>query len=139
LLHFVLRPRSIFIGQFLAFFPNLDAGFSEAGPEMRYEDWDVILFPVGRDAVIPFKEFKVACHAVPDFELSHIHGAVGMPIMTCFVPSLPPGSPFQISLHCWRIPEISQTTRAYSKHTELVKFEARVMLDGRLVACVIPD
>lgn len=103
---------------------------------MRYDDWDVILFPAGRDSKIPFREFKVACHVVPDLELAHIHGAVGIPVMTCFVPSLPANAPFQVSIHYWRRPEISQFTRTYSKHAELVKFEARVMLDGRLVACV---
>jgi hypothetical protein len=103
---------------------------------MRYDDWDVILFPTGRDSKIPFKEFKVACHAVPDLELAHIHGAVGIPAMTCFVPSLAPGTPFQISIHCWRRPDLSQFTRTYSKHTDLVKFEARVLIDGRLVAWV---
>jgi hypothetical protein len=103
---------------------------------MRYDDWDVILFPTGRDAKIPFKEFKVACHVVPDLELAHIHGPVGIPVMTCFVPSLPPGAGFQISIHCWRRPELSQFTRTYSKHTDLIKFETRVLIDGRLVACV---
>ncbi|SPQ24860.1 48ac7aee-4810-46c8-84d6-f8556c4a085b [Thermothielavioides terrestris] len=106
---------------------------------MRYEDWDVILFPTGRDSKIPLKEFKVACHVVPDVELAHIHGPAGVPVMTCFVPSLPPGVPFQISLHCWRRPEISQFTRTYSKHSDLVKFEARIMIDGRLVASAILD
>ncbi|KAK4095846.1 hypothetical protein N658DRAFT_570151 [Parathielavia hyrcaniae] len=76
---------------------------------MRYDDWDVILFPTGRDAKIPFKEFKVACHVVPDLELAHIHGPVGMPVMTCFF------------------------TRAYSKHTDLIKFETRVLVDGCLI------
>ncbi|KAK0724990.1 hypothetical protein B0H67DRAFT_641462 [Lasiosphaeris hirsuta] len=106
---------------------------------MRYEDWDIILFPVGRDSKIPFKEFKVACHAVPDLELAHIHGSVGMPAMTCFVPSLPAGTPFQISIHSWKAPDISQYTRAYSKHTDLVKFEARILLDGRMVASTAFD
>ncbi|KAJ4291392.1 hypothetical protein N0V88_005985 [Collariella sp. IMI 366227] len=106
---------------------------------MRYDDWDVILFPTGRDSKIPFKEFKVACHVVPDVELAHIHGAAGLPVMTCFVPSLPPGTAFQISLHCWRRPDISQFTRSYSKHTELVKFEARILIDGRQVATTVLD
>ncbi|KAH6623696.1 hypothetical protein F5144DRAFT_369851 [Chaetomium tenue] len=106
---------------------------------MRYDDWDVILFPTGRDSKIPFKEFKVACHAVPDLELAHIHGALGIPTMTCFIPSLAPGTPFQISIHCWRRPDLSQFTRTYSKHTDLVKFEARILIDGRLVASTVLD
>lgn len=31
---------------------------------MRYEDWDILLFP--RDCKVPFKEFKVACSVVHD-------------------------------------------------------------------------
>lgn len=31
---------------------------------MRYEDWDVLLFPYG--SKIPFQEFKVNCYAVHD-------------------------------------------------------------------------
>ncbi|KAI1125923.1 hypothetical protein F5Y10DRAFT_245923 [Nemania abortiva] len=54
--------------------------------------------------------------------------------MTCFMPNLPPGTPFNISLHSWKTPDVSQFTRNYSKHPELVKFEARVLVDGRLVA-----
>jgi len=103
---------------------------------MRYDDWDIILFPVGRDGKIPFKEFRVGCHVVPDLELAHIHGALNMPVMTCFIPSLQAGAPFQISMHCWRNPTITQFTQSYSKHTEFVKFEARVLIDGRLVASV---
>lgn len=47
---------------------------------------------------------------------------------------MPPSTPFNISLHCWKTPDVSQFTRNYSKHPELVKFEARVLIDGRLVA-----
>ncbi|KAI0898577.1 hypothetical protein F4806DRAFT_494237 [Annulohypoxylon nitens] len=54
--------------------------------------------------------------------------------MTCFIPGLSPGIQFNISLHSWKTPDISQFTRNYSKHPELVKFEARVLIDGRLVA-----
>jgi len=34
-----------------------------------YEDWGIILFPSGQDEDAPFKEFKVACHVVPDPKL----------------------------------------------------------------------
>lgn len=106
---------------------------------MRYDDWDVILFPSGRDAKIPIKEFKVQCHVVPDQELAHMHGQAGLPVMTCFIPSLPAGSPFQISMHAWKTPDISLFTKTYSRHTEFVKFEARIFIDGRLVASTAFD
>jgi hypothetical protein len=101
---------------------------------MRYENWDVLIFPSGRESKVPTKEFKVACHVVPDGEFSHCHGAHGVPVMTCFMPSFQSGTPFHISIHCWKTPEISQFTRTFSKHPELVKFEARILIDGRLVA-----
>lgn len=99
---------------------------------MRFEDWDVLLFP--RDCKIPVKEFKTNCHVVHDNEFAHTRGSFGLPTMTCFIPALSSGTQFNISLHCWKTPEISQFTRNYSKHPELVKFEARVLVDGRLVA-----
>ncbi|KAI0022978.1 hypothetical protein F4780DRAFT_121468 [Xylariomycetidae sp. FL0641] len=99
---------------------------------MRYEDWDVLLFP--KDSKVPIKEFKTNCHVVHDAEFAYTHGSFGLPTMTCFMPGLSPGTPFNISLHCWKTPDISQFTKNYSKHPELVKFEARVLVDGRLVA-----
>ncbi|KAJ8119234.1 hypothetical protein ONZ43_g3777 [Nemania bipapillata] len=99
---------------------------------MRFEDWDVLLFP--KDSKVPMKEFKTNCHVVHDSEFAYTNGSYGLPTMTCFMPNLPPGTGFNISLHSWKTPDISQFTRNYSKHPELVKFEARVLVDGRLVA-----
>ncbi|TLS21117.1 uncharacterized protein PpBr36_10484 [Pyricularia pennisetigena] len=109
---------------------------------MRYEDWDILIFPSDRTIApgstqtvkVPLKEFKVACHVVADYEIPHGHGSPGLPVMTCFVPSLPTGTPFHVSIHSWRTPEISQYTKNFSKHTELVQFEARIYIDGRLVS-----
>ncbi|WAO84898.1 Hypothetical protein NCS54_00212800 [Fusarium falciforme] len=99
---------------------------------MRYEDWDVLLFP--RDCGIPFREFGVTCEVVQDTEFAHIHGICGLPTVNCFVPSLAPGAPFQISIHSWNTPTISQFTKSYSNHVNDVKFETRLFIDGRLVA-----
>ncbi|KAI2626352.1 hypothetical protein GGS21DRAFT_270265 [Xylaria nigripes] len=99
---------------------------------MRFEEWDVLLFP--KDSKVPMKEFKTNCHVVHDSEFAYTNGSFGLPTMTCFMPGLPPGIPFNISLHSWKTPDISQFARNYSKHPELVKFEARVLIDGRLVA-----
>ncbi|KAI0437136.1 hypothetical protein F4803DRAFT_566297 [Xylaria telfairii] len=99
---------------------------------MRFEEWDVLLFP--KDSKVPMKEFKTNCHVVHDSEFAYTNGSYGLPTMTCFMPGLPPGTSFNISLHSWKTPDISQFTRNRSKHTELVKFEARVLVDGRLIA-----
>ncbi|RYP44522.1 hypothetical protein DL768_009017 [Monosporascus sp. mg162] len=100
---------------------------------MRYEDWDVLLFP--KDSNIPMKEFKTNCHVVQDAEFPYTQGSYGLPTMTCFMPGLRPGAPFNISLHCWQTPEPSHFTKnSFSEHLDLVTFEARVLIDGRLVA-----
>lgn len=101
---------------------------------MRYDDWDVLLFPSGRDARVPLKEFKVNCHVIPDTEFMQNRGTFGVPAMTCFVPSIDPGAHFHISIHCWGTPQVSQYALNYSKHPDLVKFEARILIDGRMVA-----
>lgn len=101
---------------------------------MRYDDWDVLLFPSGRDDRVPLKEFKVNCHVVPDADFSHSRAAFGVPVMTCFVPGLQAGAPFHISIHSWGRPKPSQYTQNYSKHPELATFEARIFIDGRMVA-----
>lgn len=108
--------------------------FSVSLSTMRFEDWDILLFSTGRDSKVPVKEFRVACKVVPDMEFSHSHGTYGLPIMTCFIPALAPGTPFNISIHRWRPPQVSHYTRTYSKHTELVKFEARILIDGLITA-----
>lgn len=128
-------------------------------PIMRYGDWDILLFP--GSSKVPMKEFKVACHVVHDsgmesryaipfaltthylllmisLEFTHNQGSFGLPTVCCFVPSLDAGAPFQISVHCWGLPSISQFTKSYTKHVEDVNFEARLLIDGRLVAYAFP-
>lgn len=56
-----------------------------------------------------------------------------LPIITCFVPNLPHGCPFRVSLHSWHEPEISRATQALTSPEECVLFEARVFLDGEYV------
>ncbi|KAI5853282.1 hypothetical protein GGS23DRAFT_591221 [Durotheca rogersii] len=59
--------------------------------------------------------------------------------MTCFIPGLPSGTPFNISLHCWKTPDVSRFTRNHSRRPGLVKFEARVLVDGCIAASSLLD
>ena len=43
---------------------------------MRYQDWDVILYPKG--CQVPFKEFKTTCYAVQAGNGSESAGVNGM-------------------------------------------------------------
>ncbi|CEJ93748.1 hypothetical protein VHEMI09318 [[Torrubiella] hemipterigena] len=99
---------------------------------MRYGDWDVLLFP--RDCKVPFKEFKVDCHIVHDTEFAHSYGSFCLPTVCCFVPGLVPGEPFQISIHSWNPPTFDPITQAYPQYQDNAVFEARVFIDGRLIA-----
>lgn len=82
---------------------------------MRFEDFDVLLFPGAGDnaAHVPCKEFRVQCAVVRDSRgselLTHTSSsgyeltveADFTPLLTGFIPSLAPGSQFQISIHSW--------------------------------------
>jgi hypothetical protein len=58
-------------------------------------------------------------------------------MVTCFIPGLPAGEPFRISIHSWRNPEASRYIHQISsKHVEYAVFEARVYVDGRLAGYV---
>ncbi|KAK2053018.1 hypothetical protein LY76DRAFT_525521, partial [Colletotrichum caudatum] len=103
---------------------------------IRYENWDVLLFP-GSDHV-PLKEFRTECHVVPDPESLPL-SRFGVPTLNTFVPSLPFNSPFSISILSWGNPSVSQATRSYSNHPELVLFEFHVYIDGCLVSTAILD
>ena len=73
-------------------------------------------------------------HKLSASEFSVPNCAMGLPTMTCFIPSLEAGSPFHISIHSWvQNPEASAFTKAITKHPELVKFQARIYFDGCLI------
>ncbi|XEV06011.1 hypothetical protein FSHL1_011298 [Fusarium sambucinum] len=107
---------------------------------MRYKDWDVLLFE--QNSPTPLQEFKVACHVVHDTGKSMSRltfdpkngveslnpQALGVPTVTCFVPSLEPGTPFHISIHLWKKPQNDQV--ADKGHSTI---NARLFIDGNLV------
>lgn len=59
-----------------------------------------------------------------------------LPTVTCFIPSILPGSPFRVSLHSWSTPTVSRETVARAPQEITVGFEAKVLLDGVCVASV---
>ena len=95
---------------------------------MRYLDWDVLLFPAEEQgAHVPLKEFRTACYS-EQYENSQY----ATPLLTTFVPSLPKGKPFQISLHSWSetgpILTASSVRANATKPREL--WQVRVVIDG---------
>lgn len=102
---------------------------------MRFQDWDVLLFPTGpSEPRVPLQEFRVNCHLAPESLLIQTPFPVDTPIMTCFVPSLPVGAPFHISISSWKAPEASHHTLTTYGMPDLVRFEVTVLFDGVPVA-----
>ncbi|KAK5171175.1 uncharacterized protein LTR77_004319 [Saxophila tyrrhenica] len=94
---------------------------------MRYQDWDVLLFPSGDEAHIPVKEFRTACYTEPTE-----HSPNQTPLLTTFVPSLPVGAPFQISVHSWV--RTGPTLGVLPDGTRLEEmWQVKVVVDGELV------
>lgn len=70
-------------------------------------------------------------------EFAHTNTSFGLPTVSCFIPSLQQGEPFQISIHSWNgHPPISEFTKSYSKYSDSVKFEVRVFINGQFTAYV---
>lgn len=93
---------------------------------MRYQDWDVLLFPSGSEAHTPFKEFRTACYveAAPNSNTQ-------TPLLSTFVPSLPRGVAFQVSIHSW-VPTRPMIGALANGAKIDEAWEARVVVDGKL-------
>ncbi|KAJ5632176.1 hypothetical protein N7490_008515 [Penicillium lividum] len=114
---------------------------------MRYENWDVLLFPEG--CRVPIQEFKTQCFVTKDMDSPYlqvsaatsppayypIHGNIGqIPVLTTFVPSMPKDSPFRVSIHSWEKPRPSRFMEKLMQADDVLVFEARVLIDGQPVA-----
>ena len=127
---------------------------------MRYQNWDVLLFP--GHSRIPIQEFNSACHVLfdqsecmdqsdPEWSslstgqlalskwappedpfVTKYESMTKTPILTCFVPSLPAGTAFRISIHSWEKPAPSTILKSRTAQNEPVAFQARVYVDGSL-------
>ncbi|CAG8982609.1 hypothetical protein HYALB_00008101 [Hymenoscyphus albidus] len=98
---------------------------------MRYQNWDVLLFP--EQSKIPQQEFKTACQVIQDHDAQTLQTNPSLlPTVTSFIPALPPGAHFRVSIHSWENPEISRFIQSIKKSTDKIMFEARVFLDGRI-------
>jgi hypothetical protein len=117
---------------------------------MRYQDWDVLVFP--ELSKIPLQEFKTSCQVIQDPgkyifpNLMAKHGLIMLqieahslqvnthllPTVTSFIPGLPTGAGFRISIHSWRNPVCSRYIESLKKPGDAVVFEARLFIDGRM-------
>jgi hypothetical protein len=58
-----------------------------------------------------------------------------LPLLTSFVPSLFQNAPFRVSIHSWEKPKPSRMMESLVGPQDAILFEARVYIDGVLVAC----
>ncbi|KAF2798951.1 hypothetical protein K505DRAFT_295483 [Melanomma pulvis-pyrius CBS 109.77] len=90
---------------------------------MRYDNWDVIVFP--RDSHVPIQEFKTACYVS--------QGEYGrqLPTMTCYIASLPASIPFRVSIHLWTLKaKPSALIESRRKPNQRVVYTTQVIVDG---------
>lgn len=114
---------------------------------MRYENWDILLFPEG--SKIPVQEFKTQCFVSKDTDSPYlqnptilgpntyfrVQGSYGqIPILTSFIPSLARDSPFRVSIHSWDKPRPSRLIESMMQPDDVLLYEARVFIDGACVA-----
>jgi hypothetical protein len=94
---------------------------------MRYQDWDVLLFPAGEEAAhVPVKEFRTQCYV-------EVHDRVATPLVTTFIPSLPRNAPFQVSIHSWTKTGPLLAPGLNGERAKEV-WQVKVVIDGAFVA-----
>ncbi|KAJ4404529.1 hypothetical protein N0V91_005873 [Didymella pomorum] len=90
---------------------------------MRYDNWDVILFPEGSN--IPIPEYRTACY------LSRDEGGHELPTLRTYIGSLKPNTPFRISLHHWGPPKLSPLVQEKQRQFRMgATFTVQVIIDG---------
>ncbi|KIW88621.1 uncharacterized protein Z519_10667 [Cladophialophora bantiana CBS 173.52] len=110
---------------------------------MRYQNWDVLLFP--GDLRTPIQEFDTKCFVLgqkgtSDKYRSSFESMTLVPILTSFIASLERGAAFRISIHSWDMPTPSHLLLSYKTPDETILFEARVYVDGTcLTNCIVGD
>ncbi|KAG8624828.1 hypothetical protein KVT40_007895 [Elsinoe batatas] len=94
---------------------------------MRYQDWDVLLFPQGSH--IPLQEFRTSPFLIQ--EQNH-----QVPHLLTYVPSLPENAPFTISVHSWTFPKLDSAQILQDGHRDdgCPAWGLRVLVDG---VCVL--
>ncbi|KAF1955236.1 hypothetical protein CC80DRAFT_594424 [Byssothecium circinans] len=93
---------------------------------MRFDNWDVILFP--RESLVPIQEFRTACYSSSDDDGRQ------PPTLACYISSLPASTPFRISMHSWAAPaKPSPIIESRRKPNQRVVYTTQVLVDGSRV------
>ncbi|KAG9588951.1 hypothetical protein KCU77_g7985, partial [Aureobasidium melanogenum] len=88
---------------------------------MRFENWDILLFP--QVSSTPIQEFRTECFGIVT--------PIGLsPTLNAYIPSLPHGTPFKISLHSWSDPVMSSPRIVRGNRIVLAM---HIAIDGKTV------
>ncbi|KAF8444253.1 hypothetical protein BDZ91DRAFT_853802 [Kalaharituber pfeilii] len=111
---------------------------------MRFQNWDVLIFPAN-DAT-PIQEFTTEFCNIPDPDQAFLSRVTSedpenpgksesksLPTVSTYIPMLSPGTPFQISIHSWTTPEVSSTLESGTQ----AMIEARLFIDGVPITYVV--
>ncbi|KAK2801816.1 hypothetical protein FQN50_007561 [Emmonsiellopsis sp. PD_5] len=122
---------------------------------MRFENWDVLLFP--DSSKVPVQEFKTQCFVTRDTDCPYLHNNVLLnptaphlsssadyghggpgqtPILTAFIPSLARNDRFRVSVHNWEKPVPTRVMESLMGPGDTVLNEIRVFIDGVCVSLV---
>ncbi|KAF7586975.1 hypothetical protein BBP40_007890 [Aspergillus hancockii] len=114
---------------------------------MRYENWDVLLFP--ENSKVPIQEFKTQCFVIKGRGSPYLQspapvnpaayylprGNMGLlPVLTTFIPSILPNTPFRVSVHSWERPRPSRLMESLLQPDDTLLFEVRIFIDGLFVS-----
>ncbi|KAK5744196.1 hypothetical protein LTR17_002226 [Elasticomyces elasticus] len=95
---------------------------------MRFQDWDVLLFPAGSH--VPIREFRTTYYAQEDPRTM-----TTTPLLTAFLPALPTNTPFQMSVHSWTKPlSILGAGNAGYVPGTIYQWRVKIIVDGIAIA-----
>ena len=112
---------------------------------MRYQNWDIILFPLAPDNFgnghVPVQEFETRCY-VEHTNFVYLHQSLcptgetcgPTPILTSYVPTMPEGSNFMVSVHSWAPTGPLFRTIGHPMDDTLQVWKVRVIIDSKHIA-----
>lgn len=76
----------------------------------------------------------------PYYSQSGVQGNPGqLPVLTCFLPSLPRDTPFRVSVHSWNRPRPTRVMEGLMQPEDSVMFEVRIFIDGICASYVVAE
>lgn len=88
----------------------------------------------------PYLQAQAVLNPGPYYNQSGVQGNPGqLPVLTCFLPSLPRDTPFRVSVHSWNRPRPTRVMEGLMQPEDLVMFEVRIFIDGICASYVAPE